>query len=243
MTTKPTAMPPGFGQLRRAARLADQLYEQVVAQIIDGTLPEGERLPAETRLCEIYGVSRPVVREAIFRLQADGLVHTRHGAGTYVAKRPRDEFLRLAPIGGMADLMRCYELRLALEGEAAALAALRQQPETMAGIETTLAALDEAVAKHEIGVEADHAFHVAVARATQNELFIQSLDALSAHIFAGMHVARSLSLAAPDPARLALVQAEHRAIAAALRARDTDGARAAMRTHIDNARKRILASA
>ncbi|WP_048878201.1 FadR/GntR family transcriptional regulator [Acidocella aminolytica] len=242
VSTPLSTAPPGFGQLPRAARLADQLYEQIVAQIIDGTLPEGERLPSEAKLCELYGVSRPVVREAIFRLQADGLVHTRHGAGTYVAKRPRDEFLRLAPIGGMADLMRCYELRIALEGEAAALAALRQQPESMARIDDALMALDNAVASHEIGVEADHLFHVAIACATQNELFIQSLDALSAHIFAGMHVARSLSLAAPDPARLQAVQAEHRAIAGAIRAHDAEAARQAMRAHIDNARSRILAS-
>lgn len=242
MSMPPPAAPPGFGQLQRAARLADQLYEQIVAQIIDGKLPEGERLPSETRLCGLYGVSRPVVREAIFRLQADGLVHTRHGAGTYVAKRPRDEFLRLAPIGGMADLMRCYELRIALEGEAAALAALRQQPETMAGIDDALQALDKAVAAHEIGVEADQLFHVAVARATQNQLFIQSLDALSAHIFAGMHVARSLTLAATSPQRLLAVQAEHQSIADAIRARNAEAAREAMRTHIDNARGRILAS-
>jgi DNA-binding FadR family transcriptional regulator len=87
-----------------------------------GTL-SGDRLPSESRLCEVFGVSRPVVREAISRLQADGLVVTRHGAGTFVAKRPREEFLRLAPIGSLADLMRCYEYRIALEGEAASLAA------------------------------------------------------------------------------------------------------------------------
>jgi DNA-binding FadR family transcriptional regulator len=242
LPTPPATTPPepsSFGPLRRSARLADQLYEQIVGQIVDGLLPEGERLPAEARLCEIFGVSRPVVREAIFRLQADGLVMTRHGAGTYVVKRPRDEFLRLAPIGAMADLMRCYELRIALEGEAAALAAQRQTPETLAEIESALAELDNVVATHQVGVDADQRFHAAIARATQNALFIQSLEALSAHIFAGMHVARSLSLSSPE--RLRIVQGEHRAIAAAIRAHEPEAARTAMRHHIDNARSRILA--
>lgn len=231
-----------FGQLRRSVRLADQLYEQIVSQIVAGSMPTGERLPSESRLCEIFGVSRPVVREAIFRLQADGLVITRHGAGTYVAKRPRDEFLRLAPIGGIADLMRCYELRIALEGEAAYLAAQRRTAATMAAIDSALQALDRVIKAHEVGADADQRFHVAIARASQNDLFDQSLDALSAHIFAGMHVSRHLSLG-HSPQRLIIVQNEHAAIAAAIRAGDAEGARTAMRSHIDNARTRIMGDA
>ena len=69
-------------------RLADQLYERIVSQIVSGTLPTGERLPPRARLCDIFGASRPIVREAIIRLQADGLVVTRHGAGTCVARAP-----------------------------------------------------------------------------------------------------------------------------------------------------------
>lgn len=239
----PNAEPPNqFGQLRRSVRLADQLYEQIVSQIVAGSMPTGERLPSESRLCEIFGVSRPVVREAIFRLQADGLVVTRHGAGTYVAKRPRDEFLRLAPIGGIADLMRCYELRIALEGEAAYLAAERRTATTMAAIDQALQALDRAIKAHEVGADADQRFHVAIARASQNDLFDQSLDALSAHIFAGMHVARHLSLG-HSAQRLIIVQNEHAAIAAAIRAGAADEARLAMRSHIDNARTRIMSDA
>jgi DNA-binding FadR family transcriptional regulator len=231
-----------FGPLQRSVRLADQLYEQIVSQIVAGSLPNGERLPSESRLCEIFGVSRPVVREAIFRLQADGLVVTRQGAGTYVARRPRDEFLRLAPIGGIADLMRCYELRIALEGEAAFLAAQRRTASAMAAIDASLAALDRVIRTNEIGVDADHRFHVAIARASQNDLFDQSLDALSAHIFAGMHVARSLSLG-HSPQRLILVQNEHEAITRAIRAGDAELARETMRRHIDNARTRVLGDA
>jgi len=224
---------------QRAPRLADQLYEQILGQIVAGTLAIGTRLPSETRLAEAFGVSRPVIREAISRLQADGLVATRHGAGTFVQRQPNCEFLRLAPIGSVADLMRCIEYRLALEGEAAALAAARHTPETLAEIEAALAALDEAIARDVVGAEADNRFHVAIAKASQNELFQHSLDALSSHIFAGMTVARNLSLA-HSRERLTQVQDEHRRIVDAIRSRDGELARARMRRHIDNARARML---
>jgi GntR family transcriptional repressor for pyruvate dehydrogenase complex len=240
--TAPPQPSAGFRPPQRAARLADQLYEQIVGQITDGTLAMGERLPAESRLSEIFGVSRPVVRETIFRLQADGLVLTRHGAGTYVSKQPRPEFLRLAPSGSIADLMRCYEYRIALEGEAAALAAERATPEALAEIEAALQDLDRAIQSGELGAEADHRFHLAIARASQNILFVQSLDLLSTHIHAAMQLARSLSLS-HSRERLTIVQDEHRAIAQAIRISDQATARSEMRRHVDNARARVLGQA
>ena len=229
----------GFMPLQRSARLADQLYEQIVNQVVQGTLPTGERLPSESKLCEIFGVSRPVVREAICRLQADGLVVTRHGAGTYVAMRPKDEFLSLAPIGGIADLMRCFEFRIALEGEAAFLAAQRRTRDTLVAIDASLMALSRAIRSNEVGAEADHQFHVAIARASQNDMFYRSLEALSIHVITGMTVGRSLSLH-HSPERLSAVQSEHEAIGAAIRAGDAEAARNSMRSHIDNARARVL---
>jgi GntR family transcriptional repressor for pyruvate dehydrogenase complex len=232
----------GFVPLQRSARLADQLYEQIVNQIVQGSLPTGERLPSENRLCAIFNVSRPVVREAICRLQADGLVVTKQGAGTFVAIRPKDELLNLAPIGGMADLMRCFEFRIALEGEAAFLAAQRRTRESMTEIDKALAALSRAIRHKELGAEADHRFHVVIARASQNELFHRSLETLSAHIRASVTVGRSLSLN-HSTARLEAVQSEHEAIGKVIRTGDAECARNYMRTHIDNARARVLGDA
>jgi DNA-binding FadR family transcriptional regulator len=233
--------PPGEGfvPLHRSVRLADQVYEQIVNQIVQGTMPTGERLPSENRLCAIFNVSRPVVREAICRLQADGLVETKHGAGTFVAIRPQNELLNLAPIGGMADLMRCFEFRIALEGEAAFLAAQRRTRENIADIEKALVALNRAIRRKELGAEADHEFHIVIARASQNELFHRSLETLSTHIHASVTVGRSLSLN-HSATRLKAVQGEHEAIGTAIRTGDAELARNYMRTHIDNARARVL---
>ncbi|HMG49998.1 MAG TPA: FadR/GntR family transcriptional regulator [Inquilinus sp.] len=230
---------PDFQPPVRSAKLADQLYEQVLAKIVSGEFAEGDKLPSETRLGGLFGVSRPVVREALSRLQADGLVAARHGAGSFVRHRPRTEFQSVAPIGSIADLMRCFEFRVALEGEAAVLAAERHTAAELAAIEEALAALDRVIETGALGAEEDNAFHIAVARAAQNDLFTAALESLGRHVLNGIHVARILSLA-HNRSRLRLVQNEHVAIVEAIRRRDPDGARNAMRRHIENARLRVL---
>lgn len=220
-------------------RLPDRIYEQILEQIISGQFSVGERLPSENRLCAEYGVSRAVVREAFSRLLADGVVSARQGAGTFVQRKPGREFLRLAPLGGIADLMRCFEFRIALEGEAAYIAAQRRTDELMSAIDEAFEKLNEANKSGELGVQEDISFHAAIARASRNQLFVQTLDALALHTSNGMNITRNLSLTRHQK-RLLLVQEEHRSIVEAIRSGDEEAARRAMRTHIDNARHRAL---
>lgn len=223
----------------RPPRLADQLYEQILQQIIGGHFPEGTRLPSEFDLCAAFGVSRPIVREALSRLQADGLVVSQRGAGSYVQHRPSANLLRLAPIGGLPELVRCMELRCALEGDAAYLAATRRTTADLNAIKQALRALDRAIAAREVGHEADFQFHQAVAAACRNELFIKALQSLSSQIFDYMRVMRSLALQRSS-ARWQLVQHEHELIFEAIRDSDPEAARDAMRAHINNSRSRTL---
>ena len=229
-TFKPIALDPTV----RAVRLGDQLYELILARIVKGEFVEGERLPSEVRLCEEFGVSRPVVREALSRLQADGLVVSRQGSGSYVMRRPSEEMISIAPAGSIADLMR-----IALEGETAALAALRRSSDDMKQIDTAMQALDTAIEQGEVGTGRDVDLHMAIARATRNKLFEISLKSIFAQLEGGMQLARSLSMRR-SRVRLETVQGEHTAIVEAIRAEDSEGARAAMRAHINNARARIL---
>ena len=69
----------------RAAPLADQVFGALQAEIVDGRLKAGERLPIEPQLAASFGVSRTVIREAVSRLRNDGLVTTKQGSGIYVA--------------------------------------------------------------------------------------------------------------------------------------------------------------
>jgi GntR family transcriptional regulator, transcriptional repressor for pyruvate dehydrogenase complex len=226
---KPMALDPSV----RSMRLGDQLYELILARIVKGEFVEGERLPSEIRLCEEFGVSRPVVREALSRLQADGLVVSR------VMRRPSEEMISIAPAGSIAELMRCFEFRIALEGETAALAALRRTSDDLRQIDAAMQALDTVIAQGEVGTGPDVDLHMAIARATRNKLFEISLKSIFAQLEGGMQLARSLSLRR-SRVRLETVQEEHSAVVEAIRAEDAEAARAAMRAHINNARTRIL---
>jgi DNA-binding FadR family transcriptional regulator len=220
-------------------KLSDRLYEQILALIINGEFPENSKLPTEIELSDRFGVSRPVVREALARLRDDDLIHSRQGAGSFVLRRPDKAVLRLAPMGSIADIQRCFEYRVALEGEAAFLAAQRHDAEGLAAIEKALRDLDEVIATGKLGVDADLAFHLAVADATTNHFFQATLHSIQSHIGFGMNLARSLSLNLPEE-RLHQVQSEHNAVFRAIRDRDAVGARAAMRTHLENARRRVF---
>ncbi len=109
----------------------------------------------------------------------------------------------------------------------------------MASLEAALDELDRCIAAGRLGAEADDAFHLAVCAAADNHYFLAARASLKAQILAGMNVARGLSLA-KSAERLALVQDEHRAILLAIRGRDAEAARAAMRRHIENARSRVF---
>lgn len=236
---KTNVLVAAFEHLKRPVRLADQIYQQLLEQIVGGKLAVGDRLPSEAQLCDLFGVSRPVIRETISRLQADALVATRKGSGTVVLRRPDREVLRLAPSGEIADLMRCFEFRVALEGEAAYLAAQRRTADDIDAIQAAMAELDRVIDRGEIGVDADFRLHAAIARATRNNIFVEQLDSLSQNVREGMTLTRSLSLARKRK-RQVLVQDEHRDIVRAIIEQDDDAARTAMRIHVDNARKRAL---
>jgi GntR family transcriptional regulator, transcriptional repressor for pyruvate dehydrogenase complex len=139
----------------------------------------------------------------------------------------------------MADLMRCFEFRIGLEGEAASLAAQRRTEEQLAVIDEAFEQLNRVNATGQVGVEEDILFHAAIAAASRNQLFIQTLDALAIHVFNGMKITRSLSLTRSKK-RLALLQDEHRRVVDAIRESDIEHAREAMRVHISNARNRVL---
>ncbi len=142
----PAAVTPLPGQPQRRERLADQVYGRLIAAMADGQYGEDDRLPAEQALAASFGVSRPVIREALTRLQADGFVQARQGSGTYVLKRPPQRLTRFAAAGGLAAFLRAFEVRIALEPQAARLAAERRSDADLAAIRAAQEALEAAQA-------------------------------------------------------------------------------------------------
>src|SRR5918996_3117709 len=120
------------------AKRSAAIYDGIVGLIVSGEFAENARLPSEVELARRFGASRPVVREALARLRDDGLVISRQGSGSYVTRRPDDAVLRFVPVESIADIQRCFEFRVGLEGVAAALAAARWQDEDLADIQAAL---------------------------------------------------------------------------------------------------------
>jgi DNA-binding FadR family transcriptional regulator len=229
-------------QPRAVAKRSAAVYDGIVSLIVSGEFAENSRLPSEADLSRRFGASRPVVREALARLRDDGLIVSRQGSGSYVTRRPDDAVLRFVPVGSIADIQRCFEFRVGLEGAAAALAAERWEEADLAEVKRAYDALETCISTGELGVEADARFHEAIAQATHNHYYVSVQRSLHAHIALGMNLTRNLSLLRTK-ARLRLVQDEHGAIIAAIVARDARRARAAMESHIENARRRMFEGA
>src|SRR3954447_18078385 len=179
----------------RRQRLGDMLYGQILDQIVSGALKEGDKLPSENEVCKAFQVSRPTVRAALTRLHADGLVATRQGSGTYVQKRPSDHLTRLAKVSDVTGMLRCLEVRIALEGQAAKLAAERHTPAQLERIRASLEALRADFDGSGIPARSDFEFQHAVAEASGNELFADLLNLLNEAIQQAMTVALSLTRA------------------------------------------------
>lgn len=225
--------------LRVGAPLSEQIADALAVGIRDGALAPGHRLPTEAALSARFGVSRPVVREALSRLKTLGLVETRQGAGAFVIQAsPRSlETLALAPDGSLDAVFQMVEVRRALEAEAAALAAARRTDEALAQILAAADALDEAVEAGGDGVVEDVAFHAAVAQAARNPFLLATLAYLHRFLLDATRVTRANEATRPEMARQ--VRAEHAEIVAAIVAGDAQAARAAGARHLVHAAERI----
>ena len=241
MSISTTNPPADFATDRSRVKLSSQVYEAVLTEIVNGRYPEGSKLPTEATLAKQFSVSRPVVREALARLRDDGLVQARQGVGSFVLRRPGSALLRFAPIGSIADIQRHFEFRSALEPHAARLAASRRDAAALEAIAEAIALLEAVVEADEVTVEADFAFHRAVAEASGNQFFATTLASLEDTAKSAMLLNRQLSLHNPA-GRRSLLLAEHRTVYDAISARDPDRAFQTMLTHIEDSRQRVFGS-
>jgi GntR family transcriptional regulator, transcriptional repressor for pyruvate dehydrogenase complex len=221
----------------RRWRLADVLYGQLLMRIVNGDVAEGDRLPSEAEIGKMFGASRPVVRQALMQLQADGLVYARKGAGTFVRMRPPARLHDFVEPADVASYLRSFELRSGLEGEAARLAAVRRTRNHLKAIEDAAHALDDAITRKETGHEADFGFHMAIAEATDNELFARVLDDLADIMRGSMAMGLSLTRTGSDLRRSQVLK-EHWQIADAIAAQDGEAAALYMRFHLAQTRLR-----
>jgi DNA-binding FadR family transcriptional regulator len=226
---------------KRSRSLAHALVEGIGQQVRSRALQPGQKLPTESEIMKVYGVSRTVVREALSRLQAAGLVETRHGIGTFVLE-PRTGtgfWIDPADIATAVDVLAVLELRISLETESAGLAAQRHTPEQLAEMRAALDALEANPDGTGDTVTSDFRFHLVVANATGNRYFADIMSHLGATLIPRARI-NSPRLAMEDPSQyLRRVNREHEEIYQAIARRDPESARAAMRIHLTNSRERL----
>ncbi|SMH33204.1 FadR/GntR family transcriptional regulator [Mesorhizobium australicum] len=224
----------------RRPKLADRLVEEIRTRISSGDLKPGSRLPTEQQLTEEHRVSRTVVREAVTRLAADGLVTARQGAGVFVNDRPEALLGSLLAdmTGKVSMVLNVLEVRMAIEIEAAALAAQRRTASQEADIRVAFSAFDKQLSRGEPTGAADFDFHRAIAAATSNPFYVEILDVLGRRTIPRdlvTTVSASLLQSSDYQQRL---QAEHRDIMNAIIDGDATSARDAMRRHLSASQRR-----
>ncbi|MFF5264329.1 FadR/GntR family transcriptional regulator [Actinomadura viridis] len=211
-----------------------QLVDTLTAHIQEGVIRPGERLPTESSLIETHGVSRTVVREAIARLKAAGLIETQHGRGSFVLARPSTTGFDPAP-RSREDVLDLLDLRMGIEVEAAGLAADRRTEPALAALREALDGFARAAGHPSSAVNADFRFHLRIALATGNRYYGDLIASFGPAMI--IMPRERLRPARPD---FDTIVAEHANIHAAIERRDREAARAAVRVHLSNSRARLL---
>jgi DNA-binding FadR family transcriptional regulator len=238
---KPTLLRP----LRANRNLTGEVVDRIAAEIRSGRLQPGARLPTEQSLMSAMGISRTVVREAVAALRAEGLVTTRQGSGVFVAADNSRVPFRIDPDGlsSIEDVLEVMELRLAIEVEAAALAARRITPQRLALIKQALRAIETAIGKGEGAVSEDFAFHRAIAGASGNPRFAELLEFLGRHVIPRQSIRVALNTATQQRQYLLRIQEEHGHICRSIGEGNPVRARRAMRAHLTRSLRRYRALA
>ena len=236
----------------RPQSLADETYRQLLLQLDMGLWRTTEKLPTEKALAESFGVSRPILREALARLKADGRIESRQGAGAFVADRNKISAFRIADTrapsvagntaaqdANAADIAEreMLELRQIVESGAAELAAARRTPDELKAIRNAVEAMDRAIAARVDGSDVDDAFHNAIAAATHNAQLAKFVEFLGAQFSASRKV--TWDHAGYSVGITELGQVDHHSILNAIESGDTALAKDLAHSHVQRAIDRV----
>jgi GntR family transcriptional repressor for pyruvate dehydrogenase complex len=161
--------------------LARKIADQIVREIRDNGLRPGDTLLPENKMCETYDVSRTVIREALTRLSAAGVVETGNGRKPRVAAFDASQFADVLTRGLMINditTAQIMEARRGVEGEAIRLATLRRSDEDLERIAANVAEMKKCTEDYQKFADLDFAFHLGIATATRNPVFVYMITAL-----------------------------------------------------------------
>lgn len=224
-------------------KISDVIMSQLESMILEGTFNPGDKLPPERTLAKQFEVSRPSLREGIQKLEAKGILESRHGGGTYVSKDLGKSFT-----DPLLDMLNSHdefnydllEFRHALEGLSAYYAALRSTPTDREIIQRRY---DELIILHDqrrsaSEAHADAAFHLAIAEAAHNVVLLHIMRGLI-NLLEKSIVASFETLYTKEKARDAIPE-QHKAMLDAILAGDAEGARRAAHQHLAYVEETLL---
>lgn len=227
------------GKLKRAPAMPDEIAKRLRSEIRRGTLKPGDRLPTEQQLCQIFGVSRPVVREAISRLKYGGVLKSFQGRGVFVSESGEESSFHLEDpdLDDQKELEHILELLVSVEVAATGMAAARRSKPQLQAIKSALDAMANAVERGRTGVDEDLRFHSEIVKATENPFFIGFIGFLENRVRNLIRAARTNTARFEGLAYE--VQKEHVAIYEAIAAGDPEAAKTAAESHLRNAAARL----
>lgn len=209
----------------------DQVVERIRDVITEQKLSAGQRLPGELELVEQLQVSRPVLREALARLQGLGLVEIQRGNGTFVAGKDRlascVRLLQSAVTLAPRELITYAELRAAIEVQAVRQAALRATEQDIEDLEAMLKELNNIDRPYGESLEDDFKFHRRILEAAGNELMQNLMEVI--YEFVVVQMAQTT----PTPRQNQRGRRLHQQIVKAIKAHDPDAAEKVMREHME----------
>lgn len=219
--------------------LSLQISKLIITDIQSGQLKPGEKLPSETALANKYGVSRTVIREAISSLKNEGLLESNRGRGLFVQDIKQRQVFRFSDVFtsvSINEIWTFFEMRAALESEAAALAALRRTDQEMLDIYNAFKGMEVAVETNALGAKEHNLFNSSITKASHNPIIIEFLSFIHVKL---QHLAQELRVKTMLSAeRASIVLEEHRTILKNIEAKDSNGAREAVLLHLKNAAQR-----
>jgi GntR family transcriptional regulator, transcriptional repressor for pyruvate dehydrogenase complex len=235
-----TPMKPNVMHIERK-RLKDQIIDQLIAMISNGSFKPGDKLPSETALMALFGVGRSSLREAIGALSLIGVLTVRPGHGTHVAPSAADSSfskpLRWGMFMGWRERLHEFiEARITLEQTLVGFAAERATETDIEEIRRGLNLLKSPKLTKRKAIEADLVFHVAIAAASHNSVLARFLEELRQPVKNWMEQKASL-FGGYDQ-----VYEQHEAIFNAILARDPATAQKAIRDHLAAVGERMTAA-